>query len=133
MGMNVGMKLIGIDAMMDTFESLSEAEAESEYWVGSVVEYAAAVEKGTPFMQPQPYLGPSLQGVKVEQAMGSIFEQVAGGFDLEEGLFELAKEVKDRAQSNAPVRTGNLSNSIQVGSTIEAMRANSASNANSLT
>jgi hypothetical protein len=124
------------EELLETLEiAIEEQFHSSQFWVGSVVDYAAAQEIGTSDMAPQPYLGPSMQSVDFEPAAEKFFEQVfkeGKKKAMDSMLFNLAKQVRNDAKDFAPIQSGNLRDSIALGQSLEAMRSNSASNAQSL-
>lgn len=90
-------------------KAATELETEAVYAVGTPIEYGVHQEFGTSFHAPQPYLRPAVEQTQREM------EGILGGTDSFDGsLAEMAKRVRDRARSNAPVETGTLRDSIRM-------------------
>lgn len=106
--MDISMKLYGAAQVIDTFEAAKEnLEGDVVYAVGTPLEYGIYQEIGTSFHAPQPYLRPA-----VNDAQGRLDGVIEQEDDLETAMEVLAKFVKGRAKTYAPVDTGDLQNSI---------------------
>ncbi|WP_327050560.1 HK97-gp10 family putative phage morphogenesis protein [Halomicrococcus gelatinilyticus] len=102
-----GMK--GLQNELEEWES-SLPNGEVVWAVKTEVHYAIYQEFGTSHHPPQPYMRPAVQ--RISQS-GEIQRILGDADNLDDGIQEIAMEVRDEAKDFAPVRTGRLRDSIE--------------------
>lgn len=102
-----GIKVLGFTS---TIEMLDDMKPETAtYRVKADTDYAVYVEFGTKSQEAQPFMRRA-----VNQTMRNSDTIMSNADDINEFVRLLAERIADNADSNAPVDTGKLQNSITV-------------------
>lgn len=104
---NTGIGIVGLSSTIDMLEDAKPETA--SYRVSAETDYAVYVELGTKNMKAQPYVRPA-----VRQVMRNAGVYADEADDTDEFVELLAEAIAEKARSNAPVDTGELSDSITV-------------------
>ena len=115
--MGWGMEAVGVADLVDDLDDISDSLTQTEWKVGTTVEYAIYLETGTSKMKPYKFMAPAVEKVMNEQAdkiadsADSVDEVVSGiAFAIEAE----AKHFASTGVSPGPDEvTSNLKNSIR--------------------
>jgi len=106
----LGKAGVGLFGLSEAVDMLEDAKPETaSYRVSADTDYAVYVEFGTKSQEAQPFMRQAVR--KTLREAESIFDDAD---DIDEFVRLLAEKIADRAETNAPVDTGKLKNSITV-------------------
>lgn len=101
----MSFEMIGVAAMIDAFDDITDAMSFRGGWViGTNVRYAQFQEFGTSYQSGTPHLRPGFDEV-VAMHVSRI---VANNDDAETIVKEVAQLIERKTKTRAPVDTGNL-------------------------
>lgn len=104
----IGMNVVGDALLIQQLREAKEALGNDVVWtVGTPMDRGLYQEVGTSFHPPQPWLRPAANSGR--RRMETILSKHD---DFDDGMEALAMYVRDEAKKNAPVRTGELRESI---------------------
>lgn len=117
MGLDISVDVGGVDDLTANLKQASAVGKPSKWRVGTSVEYAVHLERGTSRMPPHPFLGPAVEDVMSNQA-DDIADNARTVDDVISGIaMAIEERAKHYATSNVPpgpdVDTGNLRSSIR--------------------